>query len=158
MLRLVGDKYGKTGTVEEGARQETEFWKHRDASMQGVRIVDGSGLSRSNRVTARFMGDVLGRMARNPYYASFFPLAGAEGTLKKFLADTELAEWVAMKTGSMKGIQCYAGYKLDEDYAPTHVVVVIMNEMSDRAAARAQVEKLLLATFGSPAAEPQTDN
>ena len=110
--------------------------------MQGVRIVDGSGLSRSNRVTARFMGDVLGRMARNPYYASFFPLAGAEGTLKKFLADTELAEWVAMKTGSMKGIQCNPG----------------MSRMDARAAARAQVEKLLLATFGSPAAEPQTDN
>lgn len=149
MLRLVGDKYGKSGTVAEGARKEQEFWQHRRASMDGVAIVDGSGLSRSNRVTARFMGDVLKRMARNPYYASFFPLAGAEGTLKRFLADTELAEWVALKTGSMKGIQCYAGYKLDEDYAPTHVVVVIMNEMGDRGAARSEVERLLLRTFAA---------
>lgn len=41
-----------------------------------------------------------------------------------------------MKTGSMSGIQCYAGYKLDENYEPTHIVVVMMNEMADRTAAR----------------------
>lgn len=52
-----------------------------------------------------------------------------------------------MKTGSMKGIQCYAGYKLDEDYAPTHVIVVMLNEMPNRSAAREAVARMLLDTF-----------
>lgn len=115
--------------------------------MEGVKIADGSGLSRSNRVTARFMADVLAHMADNPYYASFFPLAGQEGTLRRFLAGSKLDGAIALKTGSMSGIQCYAGYKLDDDYAPTHIVVVMLNEMTNRGAARAQVEKLLMQTF-----------
>lgn len=146
-LRLVGKTYGKDGSSAEGAARQAEHWRKRHADMTGVKIVDGSGLSRSNRVTTRFMADMLGKMAANPYYSSFFPLAGQEGTLKSFLKDTPLDGWVAMKTGSMNGIQCYAGYKLDEDYAPTHIIVVMMNEMANRGAARKQVEKLLLRTF-----------
>lgn len=148
MLRTVARESGLPGSTAEGAKEEMAHWKRNKADMEGVNIVDGSGLSRSNRVTAEFMTDVLKQMARNPYYASFFPLAGQEGTLKRFLEDTPLDSYIAMKTGSMKGIQCYAGYKLDEDYVPTHVVVVMMNEMENRAAARAEVERLLLATFG----------
>jgi len=149
MLRTVGLKYGDDGSTATGASEETDYWRHQKAHMDGVNIVDGSGLSRSNRVTARFMADVLGHMAGNPYYASFFPLAGQEGTLKRFLSGTALEGYIAMKTGSMSGIQCYAGYKLDADYAPTHIVVVMMNEMVNRSSARAELQKLLLDTFAT---------
>lgn len=148
MLRTVGEKYGHEGSTATGAAKETEYWRRHKAAMDDVRIVDGSGLSRSNRVTANFMADVLRHMHKNPYYASFFPLAGQEGTLKRFLSGTPLEGMIALKTGSMNGIQCYAGYKLDEQYAPTHLVVVIMNGMADRASARREVERLLLRTFG----------
>ena len=47
----------------------------------------------------------------------------------------------------MNGIQCYAGYKVDDNYAPTHTVVVILNNMSDRQAARKAVGDLLLSLF-----------
>lgn len=144
MLRTVAVAKGKPGSTEEGASLETSQWKRRKAPSQGVTIVDGSGLSRSNRMTARFMTHVLKQMASNPYYASFFPLAGQEGTLRKFLAGTALDSYVALKTGSMNGIQCYAGYRLDDNYAPTHTVVVMLNEMGNRQAARAEVQKLLL--------------
>ncbi len=147
MLRKIGEEYGGEGSVAKGASEESKFWKHKKADMKGVSIYDGSGLSRSNRLTARFMADVLMCMADNPYYASFFPLAGQEGTLKRFLAGSALEGLIALKTGSMSGIQCYAGYKLDENYAPTHVVVVMMNDMANRTAARSQVETLLLKTF-----------
>ena len=116
--------------------------------MEGVSIVDGSGLSRANRLTAEFLAGVLTEMADNVEYASFFPLAGQEGTLKKFLAGTPLATYIALKTGSMNGIQCYAGYKVDEDFAPTHAVVVIGNSFpGSRAAFRQAVETMLLEIF-----------
>ena len=58
-----------------------------------------------------------------------------------------------MKTGSMNGIQCYAGYVLDDDFAPTHSVVFIMNSLKDRTAARRSAEQLLLDLFAkTPAA------
>jgi D-alanyl-D-alanine carboxypeptidase/D-alanyl-D-alanine-endopeptidase (penicillin-binding protein 4) len=144
MLRTFAALSGKPGNAEEGAKLEINRWKLRKAPLDGVNIVDGSGLSRSNRMTARFMTYMLTQMSANPYYASFFPLAGQEGTLRKFLAGTKLDSYVAMKTGSMNGIQCYAGYLLDDDYVPTHTIVFMLNDMENRQASRAEVEKLLL--------------
>ncbi len=135
-------------TLENASQSEEKFWHKKKANLDGVKIVDGSGLSRSNRVTARFMTDVLTQMAHNPYYASFFPLAGREGTLRRLLAGTPLEEYLAMKTGSMNGVQCYAGYKLDDDYAPTHTVVIIVNELrGSRDQLKKAVEKMLLEIF-----------
>ena len=128
--------------------------------LDDVVIIDGSGLSRSNRVTADFMGEVLSNMSGNPNYASFFPLAGQEGTLRRFLEDTPLDSYIAMKTGSMKGIQCYAGYKLDENYVPTHVVVIIMNDITgSRDKAKKAAEKMLLDIFDAHTEpeDPQND-
>ena len=113
--------------------------------MSGVVFADGSGLSRANRTTARFMTDVLALKSHDPYYASFFPLAGREGTLRNLLAGTPLEEYVAMKTGSMSGIQCY------DDYIPTHSIVIIVNGMrGSRAEVRRGVERMLLSIFSQP--------
>lgn len=152
LLRTYAVKSGRPGSTATGAELERKFWKRKKAPMEGIEIIDGSGLSRQNRITARFMADVLSHKSEDPYYASFFPLAGQEGTLRRFMAGTSLEGYVAMKTGSMKGIQCYAGYKLDDDYVPTHVIVVMMNEMPNRGAAREAVKRMLLDIFeGAPA-------
>lgn len=147
-LRLFGKAEGGDGSTADAAHRETSFWKERHTPMDGVEIIDGSGLSRSNRLTPRFMESVLRQKSDDVEYASFFPLAGQEGTLKKFLADTPLDSYIALKTGSMNGIQCYAGYKLDDNFAPTHVVVIMVNNFRcDRAYLRSHIEKMLLEIF-----------
>ena len=148
MLRTCGKLKGEDGSTDSAAKTEFEHWTSKKMPIEGVVIVDGSGLSRDNRMTADFMGAVLQEMSGDVNYASFFPLAGQEGTLKKFLAGTSLDSYIAMKTGSMKGIQCYAGYKLDDDYMPTHVVVIIMNNLTNnRDKAKKAAEKMLLDIF-----------
>lgn len=148
LLRTFAFLNGKPSTPEAGGKEEMALWKKRGAHMEGVNIVDGSGLSRQNRLTARFLSDVLTQMASNVDYASFFPLAGQEGTLAKFLKDTPLDGYIAMKTGSMSGVQCYAGYMLDEAYAPTHVVVILINDFpKGRAEAKKAAQDMLLQTF-----------
>lgn len=150
MLRRYGKEKGGDGSTSDAARREMEMWKKSGADMEGVQIADGSGLSRSNRVTARFMEDVLRQKANDVEYVSFFPLAGQEGTLRSLLKDTALDSYIAMKTGSMTGVQCYAGYKLDDDFAPTHVVVIIINNFKgSRGDLRSGVEKMLLEIFNS---------
>ncbi|MDE6143644.1 MAG: hypothetical protein K2F94_06180, partial [Muribaculaceae bacterium] len=60
----------------------------------------------------------------------------------------------------MKGIQCYAGYKLDENYVPTHVVVIIMNDITgSRDKAKKAAEKMLLDIFDAHTEpeDPQND-
>ena len=163
MLRTYGKLNGGDGSTADAAEKEAAMWKKKGMPLDGVNIIDGSGLSRSNRVTADFMTSVLKDMADNEVYASFFPLAGQEGTLKSFLAGTPLDSYIAMKTGSMKGIQCYAGYLLDENYAPTHTVVIIMNDITgSRDRAKKAAQEMLLGIFAdkvnqqeNPAEEPE---
>lgn len=148
MLRTLAVENKRDGSTLKGAEEERNFWRKKKIPMDNVVIIDGSGLSRENRVTAEFIGGILKYKSDDVDYASFFPLAGQDGTLRNFLRETELDSYIALKTGSMNGIQCYAGYKLDDDYAPTHVVVVIMNAFpKSRAVAKQAVEKFLLQTF-----------
>jgi D-alanyl-D-alanine carboxypeptidase/D-alanyl-D-alanine-endopeptidase (penicillin-binding protein 4) len=148
LLRTYAAREAKDGSTSRGATLSREYWQGKGAPMDGVVLIDGSGLSRSNRLTAQFLGYMLTNMSCHPYYASFFPLAGEEGTLKHFLANTPLATYVAMKTGSMNGVQAYAGYKLNDDYEPTHVIVVLINNFASRDAAKRATESLLLKVFG----------
>ena len=158
LFRTIPVAKKERSTFASAAKIETDYWRKRKTDLDGVEIIDGSGLSRSNRTTARFMSQMLRKMSGDPYYASFFPLAGCEGTLKNLLAGTPLQEYVAMKTGSMSGIQCYAGYMLDEDYAPTHSIVVIVNGMrGSRASVRQGVERMLLSIFSPQQDEPEND-
>lgn len=148
MLRTFGKLSGGDGSTADAAEREKALWKREKMPLEGVNIIDGSGLSRSNRVTADFMTAVLSSKSDDAVYASFFPLAGQEGTLRKFLVDTPLDSYIAMKTGSMKGIQCYAGYMLDDDYVPTHSVVIIMNDITkSRDTAKKAAERMLLEIF-----------
>lgn len=159
MLRTYGKLKGGDGSTKDAASREYKMWRKKKMPLDGVILIDGSGLSRSNRVTADFMGAVLSEMSGDPYYASFFPLAGQEGTLKRFLSETPLDSYIAMKTGSMKGIQCYAGYKLDEDYAPTHAVVIIMNDITGSTdKAKKAAERMLLDIFDSDIDPEETGN
>lgn len=148
MLRTLAMVSGRPATAPEGAALSEMTWRKKGLDTKRLHQIDGSGLSRENRMTASFLADVLSEMSGNVDYVSFFPLAGAEGTLRSFLKDTELDQYIAMKTGSMNGIQCYAGYKLDDDFAPTHVVVILGNDFRvNRGAFRQECERLLLRLF-----------
>ncbi len=114
-------------------------------------LLDGSGLSRANRFSPQFIGTLLEYMANSDLadeYISTFPVAGVHGTLKRFLKKTELENRLALKTGSMRSVQCYAGYKLDEEGKPTHVVVMMVNGFfCPRRELNKQIENYFLKTF-----------
>lgn len=68
--------------------------------------------------------------------------------MRAFLADTPLEGRVAMKTGSMKGVQSYGGYLFDEDGTPTHIIVFMANGFRcSRAALKNELQRLLLEKF-----------
>lgn len=148
LLRRLAIVNNLPGSTEAGAGKMYQLWSDRVRSdMRGVVIKDGSGLSRQDRLTAIFLARVLQEMSPDPYYVSFFPLAGQEGTLRGFLRGGRLDAYIAMKTGSMRGVQGYAGYKLDDNYAPTHVVVMIFNDFTNRTELRRAAAQFLLSTF-----------
>ena len=128
--------------------REKKLWKSRGLETEFVSLVDGSGLARSNRFSAKFIGSVLEDMARcgdADLYGSFFPRVGKEGTVRSFLKDTGFNGRLALKTGSMNGVQCYAGYAFDDDNKPSHVVVIMINSFfCKRAELRDAIREMLL--------------
>lgn len=147
MLRVIAPG----GTRADAIAEEQAVWTMAGISAHGVNIVDGSGLSRDNRLTARFLGEVNRYMLGEEFGADFtglFPRAGYDGTLRSFLVDTPLEGRVAMKTGSMKGVQSYSGYLFDDEGRPSHVLVFIANGFRcSRAALKKSIQGLLLDTF-----------
>ena len=113
IYKYLGYKKYKIGTFETGSRAITDYLKLHNLSTKGVRIVDGSGLSRMNMMTARFMTDFLTEVSKQPYYADYLETLsqiGKSGTAKNMLKNTNLKRDIYIKSGSMNGIKSYAGY------------------------------------------------
>lgn len=149
------------GTRADAINEEKRVWVSAGINGSGVKIIDGSGLSRDNRLTARFLADIYQVMLQTcgTDYTSLFPRAGYDGTMRYFLANTELEKRVAMKTGSMRGVQSYGGYLFDENGEPTHLIIFIVNNFRcGRAALKSDIQRLLLEKFGvSLQRESQTE-
>lgn len=147
MLRTLAPNDSRKAAIN----REKELWATRGINTKYTIINDGSGLTRANRISARFMGDILEWMAKSDKaeaYAAFFPKAGKEGTLRGFLAKSPLAGKIALKTGSVSSVQCYAGYKFDDNGKPSHVVVIFVNGFfCPRRQVREAAERLLTDTF-----------
>jgi D-alanyl-D-alanine carboxypeptidase len=126
-------------------------------------IYDGSGLSRNNRVTAKCMADLLALMAnrkgKNVSYVSLFPVVGKEGTVKQLLTGSSLTGQLVLKSGSMNGVHCYAGYKIDSEGAPTHAVVILINDFfCSRNEVRSAIASFLKRQFKNSASEGSEDS
>ena len=137
------------GGREKALEVEKEIWTNRGVDTKDINIRDGSGLSRDNRLTAYFLADVLAWMAsnhnENNVFVNLFPLAGQEGTVKRFLSGTDLEGALVLKSGSVNDVQCYAGYRLDEMQNPSHLIVIMSNDFGcSRSVLKNSLQKLLI--------------
>jgi D-alanyl-D-alanine carboxypeptidase/D-alanyl-D-alanine-endopeptidase (penicillin-binding protein 4) len=90
------------------------------ALIEGVRIEDGSGLSRRNLVTTKFLTAWLDSFHDDPLLSEVFveslARGGEEGTLKsRFTELRGSSTRVDAKTGYMTGISCLSGFVSAED-------------------------------------------
>ena len=79
-------------------------------------VVDGSGLSRLDTVSARSLALLLIRLHQTPGLVAALPIAGVDGTLAHRLVGTPLAGRVHAKSGTTDGSSGLAGF-VDDRYA-----------------------------------------
>ena len=96
-------------------------------------LENGSGLSRRERLTARFMGQMLQQAWQSPFQAAFIdtlPIGGRDGTLKGRFKNS--GGGLRLKTGTLKNVRALAGYWLPENpqQHPLAIVVIINSERS----------------------------
>ncbi|MDE6033070.1 MAG: D-alanyl-D-alanine carboxypeptidase/D-alanyl-D-alanine-endopeptidase [Muribaculaceae bacterium] len=113
-------------------------------SLQYMRIADGSGLSRHNAVSPRQLAEILRHMSRNSDYISSFARVGMDGTVRSLMKDVPGRENFVLKSGSMTGVVCYCGYRLDpQTKLPTHVIAIMVNNAPDPTDVRKAISALL---------------
>ena len=126
-------------TAEVLMRQASGLWDVRAASraterwmfeqglpVKGLRVADGSGLSRNNRVTSNTIAALLMRMDQHPfsaYYQASMAIAGQRGTLRNLYRGSVLDGRFRGKTGTISGVRSISGYLQTVD-GPRYVSMI----------------------------------
>jgi D-alanyl-D-alanine carboxypeptidase/D-alanyl-D-alanine-endopeptidase (penicillin-binding protein 4) len=115
MRARVTDPSKLVGSWENADTAVRDFFARNDIDATGLQFVDGSGLSRQNRVTTKLISDILLTMYRKPYFQTFkgsLGISGVEGTTRNRLKD--LPNRVFCKTGYIGGVRSLSGYVLTD--------------------------------------------
>lgn len=149
LIRTVGrnqnfDIY--SDALEEGVKYVKKHWTENSISTSSLFMHDGCGLAPQNAASPELFCDLLVYMHnRSDYAKEFFatlPLAGRDGTLKYFMNNTKYNGKVRAKSGSIGGVQCYAGYLLDGD--KRYAFTIMINKFTgSRSAVRKSIEQFI---------------
>lgn len=117
LLKQLGALYGGRGSTGAGAAVVTRILATDGIPLRGVRIVDGSGLSRLNRLTARALIAILRAAWANPRLRNAFlaalPVSGRNGTLRHRLGVAPTVGNVHAKTGTTSQSSALSGFVRD---------------------------------------------
>lgn len=95
----------------------------------GAVFENGSGLSRTERISPQQLGALLQAGLRSqwaPEFQSSMPIVGVDGTMRKRLRDSPAAGHARMKTGTLNNVVAVAGYVTDTA-GRQYVVVAMIN-------------------------------
>jgi D-alanyl-D-alanine carboxypeptidase/D-alanyl-D-alanine-endopeptidase (penicillin-binding protein 4) len=114
LLKQLGLTELGRGTSAAGAAVVTQALTDAGVPMTGVRIVDGSGLSRLDRLTANALGSLLkiawADPTVGPALLASLPVAGVNGTLQHRLQKPPAKGNVLAKTGTTDTASSLSGY------------------------------------------------
>jgi D-alanyl-D-alanine carboxypeptidase/D-alanyl-D-alanine-endopeptidase (penicillin-binding protein 4) len=113
LLKQLGTLESGRGTTASGALAVRGILGDYGVPLDGVRIADGSGLSRLNRLTASMLVQMLRSAWTSPDFRdSFFsslPVAARSGTLERRMIRTAAAGRVRAKTGTTRESSALSG-------------------------------------------------
>jgi D-alanyl-D-alanine carboxypeptidase/D-alanyl-D-alanine-endopeptidase (penicillin-binding protein 4) len=114
VLKTLGAEVRGKGTTAAGARVVRDTLNAAEIPLAGVRIVDGSGLSRSDRLTPRAIASILvaawGDSALRQVIWDSLPVAGRSGTLERRLDRRPAYGAVRAKTGTTAVASALSGF------------------------------------------------
>jgi serine-type D-Ala-D-Ala carboxypeptidase/endopeptidase (penicillin-binding protein 4) len=143
LLRQLGRQHGGEGSAAAGLSTLLAFLERLGVEAAGFDLRDGSGLSRSNLVTAHGLVDLLSAMDRHPHAAAFrasLAVAGTDGTLERRLKAAR--GQLLAKTGTLDQMSALAGYATRRDGKRLAFAVIINNHTGQASAATSAVDAI----------------
>jgi D-alanyl-D-alanine carboxypeptidase/D-alanyl-D-alanine-endopeptidase (penicillin-binding protein 4) len=136
MLRHVAIAANRPATFDGGAQGVLAALTAARIDTSGLKLYDGSGLSRHNRVSPTTLAEILHAAAqhgRTSGLVSDLPVSGFTGTLVKRFANLPGARGlVRAKTGTLTGVHSLAGYAVDAEGEP--IIFALMSDHTSQVA------------------------
>jgi len=117
LFKAVGAAYkgdeAAVGTWARGSAGVSRFLGKLHLPEYGIRIADGSGMSRENAVHPMLVTEVLRHMYGHPHWETYrdsLAVAGVDGTLSQRMRTAGVKGNVFAKTGYIRGVSCLSGY------------------------------------------------
>jgi D-alanyl-D-alanine carboxypeptidase/D-alanyl-D-alanine-endopeptidase (penicillin-binding protein 4) len=124
-----------TPSIEKARLAVTAWFSVHNIPTQGLVLDNGSGLSRSERITPRQMASLLQEGAKSNWYPEFansLPIVGVDGTMRKRNSDNAATGRARIKTGTLRDTAAIAGYVRDRQNRDWIVVGFINDEASKK--------------------------
>jgi D-alanyl-D-alanine carboxypeptidase/D-alanyl-D-alanine-endopeptidase (penicillin-binding protein 4) len=124
-------------TTAQLADRAVRNWLANKSIHDGGLVLDnGSGLSRSERITPWQLASVL-KVAQSARYAPdlamSLPVAAADGSMRNRLKASPAAGWARLKVGGLRNVSSIAGYVDDEMGRPWALVAFINHDDASKA-------------------------
>jgi D-alanyl-D-alanine carboxypeptidase/D-alanyl-D-alanine-endopeptidase (penicillin-binding protein 4) len=148
ILRAIGHREKGYGSTFGGVSSVYAFWKNHGVDLQGMFMVDGSGLSRHNSLTTFQLVSMLKVLAKDsavfPSFYKSLPVAGESGTIRKLAGGTAAQGNLRAKSGTMSRVRAYAGYVDTRSGKRLAFAMVGNNTQWDATQIRDKFEKLFI--------------
>ncbi len=129
LLTLGVDGFGPPATGDRGRNAMRAWLARRGIHASGFVLENGSGLSRTERVTARGLGEMLDVAWHSPFmpeFAASLPLSATDGTLRNRFNSPGMHGRIRLKTGRIDDVSALAGF-VNAASGRTYVVVIMVN-------------------------------
>jgi serine-type D-Ala-D-Ala carboxypeptidase/endopeptidase (penicillin-binding protein 4) len=116
VLRMIGVKEFSEGSFRSGIKAIRKCLGELNVSDEGLRLFDGSGLSRNNMITPQMMVKLLSSISGESYFDSFYNSLGIAGdpddisSFRNFGANSIIAFNARIKSGTVNGVRGHSGY------------------------------------------------
>ena len=150
VFKLAGGKYAKgTGTTTSSIEMLDDYYKNLGINTDNIKIVDGSGVSKNNLITADFMTEVLLKTAQNKNKTSLqtYLASPGEGTLSDRML--YFKDNLKAKTGTLTNLSTITGY-LTAKNGKVYAFCIMVNDPKSKSADKKSFEEYVLrAAFDS---------
>lgn len=146
IFKYLGYQSFKKGSYHNSAKVIEQFFRTHNLNNEGVRIVDGCGLSCLNLVTTDFVCRFLNSVHGLGIYKDFsnsLAKVKESGTARNMLKDLPDNISVRLKSGSMDGVKAYAGYVVTSDNETLCFSVISNNHTCSDSEIKSKMEKVL---------------
>ncbi|MFM1752602.1 MAG: putative D-alanyl-D-alanine carboxypeptidase [Actinomycetota bacterium] len=158
LLKEIGFQARGQGSRAAGISVVEERLRAWGIPLTGWAMVDGSGLSRDNKVTCSSFLAVLERFRTGDQLVSRMPVAGVSGTLSTFFIGGPLEGRLFGKTGTLTGVKGLVGFVDTQSGSIMRIVVLLEGEgVSQEENFRPIWEKYLADAVGDFASGPSAE-